>query len=412
MNRSKVTASAVVRRLCAVLLILMFSSLCTGAQGEPPRGEAPRIGLLYWVGGNQLSRANADGSDFQVLVSNLDEPDGLVTDPLNNTVFWTNMSFGGPGGSLQRAHLDGSSVIEGEAFLVPPGSFQVGKEIELDKASGKLFWADRDGRRIMRANTDGSEVQPVLSGFTGLDGKITELQNPVGIALDPVQRHVYMTDRFMGTVMRFGMDLPPGDSHLNRSDVLIVVKPRSTEDRPIDIDLDLENGQMYWTDRGVHQVLRAKLDGSDLEVLVDSGKIAVKDPIGISLDLASRKMYWSDMSTHKIHRANLDGSQIEEIIGGSKLLNGVNYGPLGVQYKAVEPEHGSIAGGDRVAIMGAGFVPGNTRVRLGDGDALQAEVINENLLHFTAPAGKAGRASVTVMTPQGEATLRHAFLYE
>jgi hypothetical protein len=407
MKPKKVTAAAVACRLGAVLSVLMFSSVLAAEQGE-----APRIGLLYWVGGNQLSRAHIDGSDFQVLVSDLDEPDGLVADPLNNIVYWTNMSFGGPGGSVQRARLDGSAVVSGEAFLVPPGSFQVGKEIELDKVGGKLYWADRDGRRIMRANTDGSDVQPVLSGFTSPDGKITELQNPVGIALDPVQRQVYMTDRFMGTVMRFGMDLPAGESHRDRSDVEILVQPRSAEDRPIDIDLDLENGQMYWTDRGVHQVLRAQLDGSNLEVLIDPGEVVIKDPIGISLDLASRKIYWSDMSTHNIHRANLDGSRIEHITGGSKLLNGVPYGPLGLQYKAIEPEHGSAVGGDRVAVMGAGFIPGKTRVRVGAGEAIQVEVVSEHLLHFTAPAGKAGRADLMVTTPHGEATLRNGYRYD
>lgn len=406
MNFSKVTAP-VMRCLYAILSILAVSPAFAEVQGE-----APSIGLLYWVGGNQLSRANADGSNFQVLVSDLDEPDGVVTDPLNNIVYWTNMSFGGPGGSLQRARLDGSAVIQGETFLVSPGSFQVGKEIEVDKVDGKLYWADRDGRRIMRANMDGSDVQPVLSGFRASDGEILELQNPVGIALDAAKRQVYMTDRFMGTVMRFGMDLPRGETHLNRSDVEIVVSPRSAADRPIDIDLDLEHDRMYWTDRGVHQVLRARLDGSQLEVLVDAGITAIKDPIGISLDLAGRKMYWSDMSTHKIHRANLDGSQIEEVIGGSKLLNGVPYGPLGVQYKAVEPDRGGTAGGDRVAVMGGGFVPGKTQVRIGASEAVEVQVLADHLLHVTAPAGSAGRADLTVITPHGKAILRDAYRYE
>ncbi|MCW8194654.1 hypothetical protein F6455_07625 [Proteobacteria bacterium 005FR1] len=394
-------------RRTSVTAILSFLVISQAVATEVP----PRIGLLYWVGGNQLSRANVDGSEFEVLLTDLDEPDGLVTDPLNNLVYWTNMSFGGPGGSLQRARLDGSPVEKGESYLVPPGSFQVGKEIELDSQTGKLYWADRDGRHVMRANADGSQVEPVLHAFM-YKGAVKSLENPVGIALDSERRQIYITDRFMGTVLRFGMDAPAGEHYLNRSDVEILVQPRSKDDRPIDIDLDLEQGHMYWTDRGVHQVLRADLDGSEIEVLVDPGRIAIKDPIGMSLDLVNRQMYWTDMSTHKIHRANLDGSQVEEILGGSQLLNGVPYGPLGIQYRALEPERGSAAGGNRIALLGDNFVAGETEVRLGSAKAADVEVVDEKLLYFTAPAGKPGRVELTVITPTGKASLREAYRYE
>jgi hypothetical protein len=411
MNALLVMISQSARRAgIAMILLLLGSPLALAEQNVAT--DAPRIGLLYWVGGNQLSRANPDGSDFQVLISGLDEPDGLVTDPLNNLVYWTNMSFGGPGGSLQRARLDGATVESGEQFLVAPGSFEVGKEIELDKAGGKLYWADRDGRHFMRANIDGSEVESVLHSFTDSAGETIPLQNPVGVALDEVRRHVYVTDRFMGTIMRFGMDMPPGENHLNRSDVEVLVAPRSADDRPIDIDLDLEKGQMYWTDRGVHQVLRAGLDGSNVEVLIDSSKVAIKDPIGISLDLASRQMYWTDMSTHKVHRASVDGSDIQEIIGGSRLLNGLPYGPLGIQYRALAPAEGSAAGGNQVAILGSGFAAGDTQVHVGTSAAANVQVIGDHLLTFTAPAGNPGRVDVRVKTSRGEATLRNGYRYD
>lgn len=392
-------------RLAAVLLCCLVSATVTaGALG-------PRIGMLHWVGGNQLSRTDTDGEDYVVLASGLQEPDGLTIDLLNNTVYWTNMSLRGPGGSLQRLRLDGSPVVDGEEFLVSPGTFRVGKEIELDPRDGKLYWADRDGMHVMRANVDGSGVESVLHQFTDEQGRMVPLQNPVGIALDLERRQVYITDRFMGTILRFSMDLPAGQTSGNRSDVEILVRPRSKDDRPIDIDLDLANGLMYWTDRGVHQVLRARLDGSQVEVLVDQGKAEIADPIGMSLDLARRKMYWSDMTTHRIHRANLDGSQIEDLIGGEDILNGVPYGPLGVSYVALQPEQGPVAGGNQVAVLGAHFMPGQTTVRLGEGEAIQATVVNENLLTFTAPAGEAGPVSLTVTTSRGSSVLANAYRY-
>lgn len=387
----------------------VLSSLLSGT--ALAGNQAPRIGMLYWVGGNQLNRANTDGSEYTVLMGELDEPDGLTLDLHNDLVFWTNMSFGGPGGSLQRLRLDGSPVTGGDRHLVEPGSFQVGKEIERDPVESKLYWADRDGKYIMRANDDGSRMEPVLHKFTDENGRIVPLENPVGIALDLDRRQVYITDRFMGTVMRFNMDMPPGENHENRSDVEVLVEPRSDGDRPIDVDLDLENRLMYWTDRGVHQVLRANLDGSDLKILVGQRQVAIEDPIGMSLDLLQEKMYWSDMTTHQIHRANLDGSQVETIIGGEKILNGVPYGPLGVAYKALDPEQGPATGGNTVAVLGAHFVSGRTTVRLGDSGEIPAGVLHGNLLTFDAPPGKPGVVSLTVNTPHGSSVQDQAYRY-
>lgn len=386
---------------------IVIGLLSTGAFAND---QAPRLGMLHWVGGNQLSRANTDGSDYQVLVSNLNLPDGLTLDLLNSTMYWSNMGYG-PEGSVQRARLDGSPVVSGEEHIVAPGRFETGKEIELDPVDNKLYWADRDGKHIMRSNVDGSALESVLHSFTDEQGKVVALENPVGIALDSDRRQVYMTDRFMGKVMRFNMAMPANESNENRSDVEVLIAPRSTDDRPIDIDLDLENGLMYWTDRGVHQVLRARLDGSAPTVLVDKSKVAIEDPIGMSLDLANRKMYWSDMTTHKIHRANLDGSAIEEIIGGEKILNGIAYGPLGVQYRALEPEQGSVAGGETVAVLGSHFVKGKTEVTLGEQTSVAANVISSNLLTFTTPPGKQGMSALTVRTPHGEASLPNAYRY-
>lgn len=395
------------RYLLCFIVIGVAQSLAGGAALADD--GAPKIGMLYWVGGNQLSRAATDGTAYEVLVSGLDAPDGLTLDLINNVVYWTNMSRG-PNGSLQRARLDGSPVVEGEKHLVAPASFETGKEVEFDPVENKLYWADRDGKHIMRSNSDGSQLESVLHKFVD-NGKVISLENPVGIALDPVERHVYITDRFMGKIMRFNMAVPAGENHDSRSDVAILIEPGSDEERPIDIDLDLENQRMYWTDRGVHQVLRAGLDGSGREVLVNQSMIAIEDPIGMSLDLAQGKIYWSDMTTHKIHRANLDGSGVEEIIGGERILNGVPYGPLGLQYRALQPEAGPTAGGGTVAVLGSNFVAGKTSVRLGAGQKIPARVISANLLTFATPPGKRGAVSLSVMTPHGETILENAYHY-
>ena len=157
-----------IKRL-SVVFIWILITLPTYA-GTP----APTIGKLYWVGGNQLARANLDGSEFEVLVSELDAPDGLVVDLSQQMVVWTNMSRG-PNGSLQRSNLQGEPLPGDGKYLVAPASFETGKEIELDTTNSKLYWADRDGKKILRANIDGSNLETVVARFKDSDGQTVAL---------------------------------------------------------------------------------------------------------------------------------------------------------------------------------------------------------------------------------------------
>ncbi|MDX1567729.1 MAG: IPT/TIG domain-containing protein [Longimicrobiales bacterium] len=391
----------------AVVLVLglgAFPQPATSQEGEVHEAP-PRLGLLYWVSlEGTLLRANVDGSEMEVLRSGLDGPDGLSLDPVNDRIYWTNMSRG-PSGSIQRARLDGTPIEGDPEYLIPKGDIVTGKEIELDLEGGRMYWADRDAPRIQRANLDGSGLETVLSGFKTDDGDVVPVENVVGMALDFENGTFYSSDRYMGIVFRAGLEMPEGDTPDARSDVDIIFQGERDHDRPIDIDIDPENEKIYWTDRGSDAVRRADLDGSDLEVLVDNSKVEMRDAIGMSLDLAAGKMYWSDMTTGVIHRANMDGSKIETVVPPN------DHRPLGVEHMVLEPEVGPAEGGQRVGILGSNFVPGQTRVSFGGTPATDVEVVDSNLLLATVPAGSAGRVDLTVRTPSGTATARDVYTY-
>ena len=79
---------------------------------------------------------------------------------------------------------------------------------------------------------------------------------------------------------------------------------------PVGIALDVDGGQMYWSDGGGIQ--RANLDGSEVTELVTGTAT-----LGIALDVDGGQMYWctsSDLGT--IQRANLDGSEVTELVTG------------------------------------------------------------------------------------------------
>src|ERR1700751_4573109 len=109
------------------------------------------------VSSGQVFSANPDGSDLKVIVSEGRRlPDGIVVDVAAGHLYWTNM--GNPvanDGSIERANLDGSNIIH----IVPPGGTFTPKQLQLDEKNRKLYWCDREGMRVMRANLDGSKIE-------------------------------------------------------------------------------------------------------------------------------------------------------------------------------------------------------------------------------------------------------------
>ena len=119
-------------------------------------GVVARIFFLDLGAGRVLS-ANPDGSDLQTLVSEGRKlPDGLAVDVAAGHLYWTNM--GNPkanDGSIFRSDLDGGNMTT----IIAPGGTFTPKQLQIDKPNGKLYWSDREGMRVMRANLDGSNIE-------------------------------------------------------------------------------------------------------------------------------------------------------------------------------------------------------------------------------------------------------------
>src|ERR1700740_364697 len=112
-------------------------------------GTVARIFFIDLRRGRGLS-ANPDGSDLKtLLIEGRKLPDGLAIDVATGHLYWTNM--GNPkanDGSIFRSDLDGRNLTT----IVAPGGTFTAKQLQIDKPSGKLYWCDREGMRVMRAN--------------------------------------------------------------------------------------------------------------------------------------------------------------------------------------------------------------------------------------------------------------------
>jgi hypothetical protein len=305
------------------------SKLSRAAAGKPKVG---RLFFLEASGGGHVLSANPDGSDRKVIVTGCRIPDGVVVDARAGHIYWTNM--GVPhlnDGSIERADLDGQN----RKMIVPEGGTFTPKQLHLDKQNGKLYWCDREGMRVMRSNLDGSKIETIVDtseddARPGRDAK----KWCVGITVDPDRRQIYWTqkgadDAGQGRIFRANVEIPKGENAANRTDIELLF---DNLPEPIDLELDLKNHLMYWTDRGDpprgNTVNRAPMDAdSKKRAAPDILLTHLMEGIGIALDLKGDRMFLTDLAG-SVYSARLDGSENKPLLVAQGNLTGIAYAEL------------------------------------------------------------------------------------
>jgi DNA-binding beta-propeller fold protein YncE len=302
-----------------------------GAQSKS-KATSGRLFFLDIAVGRILS-ANPDGSDLKtVLTEGRRLPDGLVIDVDGGHMYWTNMgNLKGNDGSIERADLDGKNVTT----IIPPGGTFTPKQLQLDKVNGKLYWSDREGMRVMRSNLDGSHVETLVDTSEGDPRPGADLRKwCVGIALDLSGGKFYWTQKGpdnagQGRLFRANIEIPNGQTSADRKDIEVLY---DNLPEPIDLDLDLTNRVMYWTDRGDpprgNTVNRAPMDAApeerkDPEIVFDH----LMEGIGLALDLKNQRMFVTDFAG-TVYSANLDGSNKKTLLFAEGNLTGIAYAEL------------------------------------------------------------------------------------
>jgi DNA-binding beta-propeller fold protein YncE len=290
---------------------------------------ATRSGRLFVIeiSAGRIHVMNPDGSDKKTIVTNCNMPDGIVVDTEARHIYWTNMGVPNLNdGWIGRADLDGGN----RKIIVPPGVTHTPKQIHLDKKSGKLYWCDREGMRVMRANLDGSNVETLVETGRGDNDRRDETRWCVGITIDPKFSKIYWTQKGptkggLGRVCRANIDIPSGESPTNRSDIELLFD-RLPE--PVDLELDLANRVIYWTDRGDpprgNTVSRAPIDKKATpEVLITH----LMEGIGIALDVAGNRMFVTDLAG-SVYSADLDGKNERNFLYAQGNLTGIAYAEI------------------------------------------------------------------------------------
>jgi len=145
---------------------------------DPSLAESPQFMALdragrklYWVSTPPISgvrRSNLDGTAWETVLDH--QSNGIDVDPSGTFLYWAISSPGGPG-SIHRYDLHSgvdTLIIESEGDPF---------DVATDASGDRIFWTERSAGRIRVANSDGSDVQDVLSG----------LREPTYLSLGPAE---------------------------------------------------------------------------------------------------------------------------------------------------------------------------------------------------------------------------------
>jgi DNA-binding beta-propeller fold protein YncE len=309
----------------------MSSTISESKLTEP--GSKPTSGRLFFLdlGGGRVLSVNPDGSDLKTIVNEGRRlPDGVVVDVGAGHIYWTNM--GNPSandGSIERADLDGRNLTT----IVPEGGTFTPKQLQLDKKNGKLYWSDREGM-VMRSNPDGSHIEILVETGHGEADRRDARNWCVGIALDVPGGKLYWTQKGndnagQGRIFRANLEIPKGQTPANRKEIELLF---DSLPEPIDLDLDLSNRMMYWTDRSDpprgNTVNRAPMDAAsqnrkDPEIVFTH----LMEGIGLALDLKGGRMFLTDVAG-SVYSASLDGSNKKTLLFAQGNLTGIAYAEL------------------------------------------------------------------------------------
>ena len=231
-------------------------------------------------------------------------PDGVVV--RDGTVYWTTMGrpirdrsvageagldYSPRNGGLHAVGLDGS----GRRDLVPEGCITSGKQLDLDD-SGQLYWSDREGCKVSRANVDGSQLTDLV-----VNPPDSPRPECVGVAVAPAAGYLYWTQKGppnggVGAILRAGLTVPDGEDAAHRSDIEVL-----WTGLPEPVDLKLHDGFVYWTDRadalpGGNSLNRAAIPaknarGDTPQLLADGFRAA----IGVTIDGDAGLAYVADL---------------------------------------------------------------------------------------------------------------------
>jgi hypothetical protein len=155
-----------------------FQVLLTGLSNPQGVDIDPVNGHVYFTeaAAGKIRRINLDGSNPVDILTGLGGPSGLSLDLNNSKIYWTNLTNSSTNPTVQRSNLNGTNV---QTLITGPN----GAAIEVDPIGNKIYWSEGTNTNttfIRKANLDGSSPQTIFTGPTSTGGTAEMLGLTVG----------------------------------------------------------------------------------------------------------------------------------------------------------------------------------------------------------------------------------------
>ncbi|CAH1974934.1 unnamed protein product [Acanthoscelides obtectus] len=252
-------------------------------------GEA----LMVFSSKTQIRAFTLESELYFTVASDLKQVVGVDYD--GDHVYWSEV--GSEHESIVRAAEDGS-----DKEIVATAGLSLPEDIAVDWLAGNVYFTDADERRVAACAKDGRSCAVLVSG--------KDVRKPRAITLNIDDGVMYWTDwEEPAAIMTAYMD---GSNYRSLIDHNI--------HWPNGLALDYPNGRIYWTDAKKMTIESAKLDGTDIRVVL--GEIE-KHPY--SLAVFEDRLYWSDWSTRSIQSCEkFTGKEYRTVVEDKQLIYGVS----------------------------------------------------------------------------------------
>ncbi|XP_066141061.1 low-density lipoprotein receptor-related protein 6 isoform X1 [Euwallacea fornicatus] len=293
-----------------------------------PRGiaVASELGWLFWSDWNQkdpkIERSNLDGSDrIYVVHENLGWPNGITLDLINKKIYWCDAKSD----RLEYANMDGT---ERRALITDNLPHPFGFSLMDDY----LYWTDWQRRAIDRAHKEsGLNRQVIVDQMENVMGlKAIKVGNSSGwnqcqsnngnCSQLCLSRH----NQFRLCACEVDFDLAKDKQSCVKPDAFLLYTRNnsigrvSIENEPIEsnlhiphirqassIDFDINSRRIYWSDSKLRTIMRAYINGSEPQKVIDLG---ITSPEAVAVDWLGLNIYWTDPFSRRVEVSRLMGT--------------------------------------------------------------------------------------------------------
>jgi Low-density lipoprotein receptor repeat class B len=209
-------------------------------------------GKMYWTDTNAsvIWSANMNGTGAQIVLDDFgQEPLGIALDVANGRMYWTDAE------GIKRAALDGTK----QELLTkgPARGF-----IALDLMAQQMYWADWPSGTIKTAKMT---VEPTVTNV------VTKQSCPFGIAVDHAGGKVYWLDLEINEKKKCERKDEILRANLDGSGVQpLLERPGADFEGGLAIDSAAE--KLYWSEPAAHDIGVSNLDGSQAQTLFGTGE--------------------------------------------------------------------------------------------------------------------------------------------